>query len=106
MPTESPEGLVQLLSPTWVLDTGSGQIGIGPYSQIPTENQLVNNRHQFEMRLKDRVCAGIFPLWKARNGVVEGVQYIAHFNPLRSCSHRVITAVHLPKTFANEIMRS
>jgi hypothetical protein len=43
------------------------------YSHVSTENQFVNNGYKLEMRLEDRVCAGILPLGETRNSILKGV---------------------------------
>lgn len=66
--------------------------------------EFMDDGHQLEVRLKNRIIASIPPLWKRVDGVEKRIQDIVNIDTFEPLPNRFITAEHFPKAFAEHVM--
>lgn len=54
--------------------------GDSTHAQFSAKDKSVNDRHELEMRLENRISTRISSLWQVGNSVQECIQHILHFH--------------------------
>lgn len=108
----SPWGSLKSLSPFSRLKEKSAYhhvVIIGAmvyYRQCAAMNKFMDNGHQLEVRLKNRIGTTIPSLGKGIDGVDKRIQDTIDINAPDTSPNRLVTAEHFPEAFAQHIMVS